>query len=237
MLLKFADHARPDSLASRMRRQRMQLFARLVDSHPAPVRILDVGGTSEFWRDNPAQLRKPIQLTVLNLPPAEAVQSAGVEVLEGDARRMAQIPDASFHVCFSNSVIEHVGGEEDQLRMATEVRRVAQSYFIQTPYKYFPLEAHYHWPGWQFMPRELRARLHQRFNLGWVLRQPDLERARAEVDAIRLLSIREMQRLFPDASIEFERVGPLIKSLMAVRWSGCGGRANDAQVVGRDCPR
>ena len=88
----------------------------------------------------------------------------------GDARQMPMFQDNEFDMCFSNSVIEHVGSAADQMSMAREVRRVAKGYFIQTPNAYFPLEPHFLIPGWQFASVALRARLLQLRNWGWVER-------------------------------------------------------------------
>ncbi|MGH7860878.1 MAG: methyltransferase domain-containing protein [Candidatus Dormibacteraceae bacterium] len=78
----------------------------------------------------------------------------------GDARDLAQFQAQAFDVAFSNSVIEHVGGADDQRRMASEAMRVASHYFVQTPKHYFPIEPHFLVPGFQFMPSGLKAMRH-----------------------------------------------------------------------------
>ncbi len=216
MLLRFlADHQNPDSLAARMRRKRMAPLKRLLSGFPTPARVLDVGGEEGYWKVVRSEL-PAIHLTLLNRSERPGATMSDTEVVLGDARSLGY-DTGSFDVCFSNSVIEHVGDFEDQRAMANEVRRVGKSYFVQTPYKYFPIEPHFHVPAWQFLPLELRIRLHQRFDLGWVKRDPDRESARAYVEHIRLLAAREYQSLFPDARVHYERVGPLIKSMIAVR--------------------
>src|SRR5262245_40383167 len=47
--------------------------------------------------------------------------------------------DQSFDLAFSNSVIEHVGNEEDQLKFAGEMLRVARKIYCQTPCRLFPV--------------------------------------------------------------------------------------------------
>jgi hypothetical protein len=87
--------------------------------------------------------------------------------------------------------------------VAAEIRRVAARWFVQTPNRWFPIEPHVLLPGYQFLPEALQRRLAP---LG----------ASGDYERIRMLDARELQGLFPDASILRERVGPFTKSLMAV---------------------
>ncbi len=217
MKLSCADNSVPNSWASRMRRDRLQQFLATLPHAAGRVRVLDVGGTEGFWANvwNPECER--LSITVLNL---EGEQSSGrlpVRSCVGDARDLSRFGSAEFDVCFSNSVIEHVGTLADQQKMANEIRRVAKGYFVQTPYRYFPLEPHFHFPGWAQLPMWCRAALHRRLNLGWMRAEPDSLKARMDVEQIRLLSIREFRLLFPDGEILMEKVGPLLKSMIAVR--------------------
>lgn len=220
MVLGLADNRDPRSLASRLRRQRMAWFADLLTAVPAPVRVLDVGGTVAFWRSTAADWLPRCQVTLLNLRPEAAEELPGVTSVAGDARHMPQFADSSFDLCFSNSVIEHVGTLFDQQAMAQEIRRVSRGYFVQTPYRHFPIEPHFLVPFWQYLPPGVRTALFRRFRLGWMGRQPDPFLARAEVEQVRLLNRREMQCLFPEATLLAERVGPLVKSLVARKAPG-----------------
>lgn len=119
---------------------------------------------------------------------------------------MTVFPDSEFDVVFSNSVIEHLGTYEDQWKMAEEVRRVGQRYFVQTPNKYFPIEPHFLVPFCQFFPTALRAWLLTRFDLGWHKRAANYKTAR---------------RLFPEANLYKERVWGLTKSFIVYHgWAG-----------------
>ena len=100
-------------------------------------------------------------------------------------------------------MIEHVGGYTDQQRMAGEIRRVGRRYFVQTPNRYFPIEPHFLFPGFQFLPESARRRL-------WRLGMP-----RTPYEAIELLDAAELRELFPDAVILRERAAGLTKSLIA----------------------
>ena len=106
---------------------------------------------------------------------------------------------------------------EDQRRMASEVARVARSYYIQTPSAYFPIEPHFLVPFFHWLPVSLRVRLVQRFALGWYPRLRDRAEASAAVNEIRLLRKGEFASLFPDAEIHTERLFGWTKSYIAVR--------------------
>ncbi len=82
-------------------------------------------------------------------------------------------------------------------------------YFVQTPNRRFPIEPHYQFPFFQFLPGQVQRWLNDHFTLGW--------RDRGIWEDTRLLSERELRRLFPDAEIHHERLLGLTKSLMAVR--------------------
>jgi SAM-dependent methyltransferase len=211
---KFADNRRPGSLANKFRQRRMELFLDLVRMLPAPVRVLDVGGTEGYWQQMGLLGRPGLQVVLLNLH-RESAEAPNVSAAVGDARDLSEFPDGSFDVVFSNSVIEHLGSPEDQARMASEVRRVGRRYFVQTPNRYFPLEPHFMFPGFQFLPERVRVGLVRRFALGYHERMRDPERARAAVAEIRLLSPREMRALFPEAELYRERVLGLTKSVIA----------------------
>jgi len=198
-----------------MRRRRLRWLVDLMRDLPEPVRILDVGGTAIFWRNNRDLLVRKHHITVLNLTASDS-NSADIAFVAGDARAMPYFQDGEFDLCFSNSVIEHVGALEDQLAMAREIRRVAVRYFVQTPSRYFPLEPHFLVPFWQFLPVPLRAALLAKFKIGWMDRQPSYKAARAEVEQIRLLSVSEMRRLFPGSTIKLEKLGGLTKSIVAM---------------------
>jgi hypothetical protein len=126
--------------------------------------------------------------------------------------------DASFDVIYTNSVIEHVGGLEDQRRMADEIRRVGKRYFLQTPNRFFPLEPHFLFPFFQFLPISIRVFLLRNFHLGWFGRIPDAKRAKEIVESVRLLDRKDMLELFPGAHSYDERVFGMTKSFVV-----CGG--------------
>lgn len=187
------------------RHARYDRFARLCRLTPED-RILDVGAgvgaaLERFNTVNP--------ITALDLTPMSSdwIEQANVTQIQGDGTTMP-FADREFAVAFSNSVIEHVPAHL-QAAFASEVRRVSERYFIQTPNRWFPIEPHYQFPLFQFIPERGRRLLNRHFTLGF---QP-----KGYWEPIELLTARDMQRLFPDAVIHRERVLGLTKSLMAVR--------------------
>ena len=213
MFKKLADNREQGSLAVQFRKKRFAFFYSLLSSLKPPVHILDIGGTEDYWKMMELDTSDKVYITLLNLTEAD-VQLPNVKSVSGDARNL-KAEDSSFDVVFSNSVIEHVGKYEDQLRMAQEVSRVGKCYFVQTPNKYFPLEPHFLFPLFQFLPMKIRVLLLQNFNLGWFERTPDAAEATAIVESIRLLTKGEFIALFPKAHIYEEKVFGLTKSFVA----------------------
>ncbi len=213
---KIVDVYNPDSVSVKLRRRRFQLLLKLLESFHRPVSILDVGGVEAFWDMACFPDDGQAEITLLNLEP-QPLSRRDCRGLVGDARNLSIFADQSFNVVFSNSVIEHLALPADQRLMANEIRRVGQSFFVQTPNRWFPLEPHFLFPGFHFLPLGMRAALVRRFKLGWMPRAGSDEEARTMAASIRLLDRREFQDLFPEARIEVEVVLGLRKSFMAIK--------------------
>jgi hypothetical protein len=210
---KIVDNRQDESLATAMRRKRFALFERLLATVPLPLTILDVGGTENFWERMGFADRPGASITLLNIE-VMPTRREQFQAIVGDATDMSIFRDKTFDVVFSNSVIEHVGDFEQQRRMAAEVRRVGHRYFLQTPNYYFPLEPHFLFPGFQWLPRDVRVALIRRFNLGWIKRIPEKAQAQALIDSTRLLRQRELRALFPQAGWYEEKLFGLTKSFV-----------------------
>ncbi len=215
-LRRLADNRRPDSLANRYRQRRFDRFREFVADMPHPIRVLDIGGRPDYWRQMGAATSGEFDLTLINVEPAvEDITDDGMRLLEGDARDLAGIGDDAYDVAFSNSVIEHVGDIDDMARMAAEVRRVAGRYFVQTPCRTFPIEPHFQLPFFALLPERTRAWLTQHFKVGltgW--KSPDRASALARVRRTRLLTRRQFTSLFPEGDLQRERAFGLTKSWM-----------------------
>jgi len=212
-----ADDENPTSFSNKLRARRFQQFESLVASLPRPLRILDVGGTNDFWAQRGWAGRADVQIFSLNLVP-EKRQHENIEPLAGDATDLAQFDERSFDVAFSNSVIEHLFTFENQRRMAAEIQRVGKAFWVQTPNRWFPMEPHFQVPGWQWMPLHLRTAIIQRWRCGWRGPCADAVQARKLVEEVRLLSKSELSAIFPGANLVPERFCGLVKS-----WTAMGG--------------
>jgi ubiquinone/menaquinone biosynthesis C-methylase UbiE len=78
---------------------------------------------------------------------------------------MLPFSDGSFDLCYSNSVIEHVGDFDKMRLLASEIRRVAPSYFVQTPNRHFFIEPHFICPFIHWLPRRIYRRLIRYFSV------------------------------------------------------------------------
>ncbi len=204
------------SISRRMRAKRFAKFVELTRPLPRPLRILDVGGTVPFWEMHGWAGLPDVHITTVNLTAGQSGYE-NIECVKGDATNLNQYADGDFDVAFSNSVIEHLFTFESQRAMASEMSRVARMYWVQTPNYWFPMEPHFCFPGWQWLPEPVRVALLRRRGFGFRGRCPDLEAARECVREVRLMTRRELRRLFPDSVIMPERLFGLVKSWIAIR--------------------
>jgi hypothetical protein len=207
----------PESVNTGFRRERFKHFVELTKRISSnPLRILDLGGEEDYWRDKIPMLDRPAAITLVNIREIE-VSLPGLEMVSGDVRSLSRFSDHSFDVVHSNSVIEHVGQWRDMQAMASEVRRLAPAYFVQTPYFWFPVEPHFRTVGFQWLPEPFRARILMHCGLGFFKKCSTFDEAMRAVQDSSLLDWRMFSTLFPDAELRFERWMGLPKSMMAIR--------------------
>ncbi|TVP98744.1 MAG: methyltransferase domain-containing protein [Balneolaceae bacterium] len=158
-------------------------------------------------------------MTLLNLTkPKPKDLDTGFTVVQGNALDMHMFADKQFDIVYSNSVIEHVGSYANQSRFAAEVRRVGKSYWVQTPSRFFPVEPHFMFPFFQFLPGHVQRQIalswrYSHFKRFGVPRERILD----ELSTIRLLSIREVMSLFGSEGLYREMFLGLPKSYVAFK--------------------
>jgi len=129
-----------------------------------------------------------ITIYLLNLDSQKTNGSNFVSLI-GDATDLSQFSDNSFDLVFSNSVIEHLFTWENQVKMANEVMRVGNNHFIQTPNFWFPIEPHFVFPFFQFLPKPAKILLMLRFRLGNFDKFQNKTKAEEKVHEIQLLRV------------------------------------------------
>lgn len=170
--------------------------------------ILDVGGLPHDW----ISLGYRGQVICVSLSPLRegAWGEGNILYYRQDATALPYRDDA-FDVIYSNSLLEHVGWE-NQSRVASEISRVGKRYWVQAPNRSFPLEPHYRALFFYQLPMWLRRFVAQYWT-------PIVRRTNyylQEVETIHPPSFREMQALFPEATIFRETVMGLTKAFIAV---------------------
>lgn len=201
------------------RTRRFQLFVDILQPSRSDT-LLDVGGMPAFWTSQPQPVRQIDTLNVFDVgwDPSSAPDH-NIRTIIGDGCALG-MPEKSYEIVFSNSVIEHVGAFDRQVEFAAEVRRVGKSLWVQTPAYECPIEPHYYAPFVHYLPHWLQKRTLRWFTVwGWTDR-PSQKQIDFMVDTTRLLKKSEMVKLFPDCEITTERLlGFIPKSYIAIRRS------------------
>lgn len=134
-------------------------------------------------------------------------------------------PNHFFDIVFCSSVIEHVtipkaniwhlySGKSfkqnaaiRQKAFSDEIKRLGKQYFVQTPYKHFPIESHTWLPFMAWLPRVILIPVLKFTNLFWIKRaKPDWY----------LFNKTRMSDMFNDATIFEEKSFGITKSLIAI---------------------
>ena len=183
---QIADNQVENSLSHQMRSKRFTFFKACLQQLPKPITILDIGGTMSFWQSMQFKDAE-VSIILLNLEEAQQLQHPFTSV-QGDATALTQFADQSIDIVFSNSVIEHLFNWENQQKMAAEVLRVGKQHFIQTPNYWFPIEPHWVFPLFQFLPPLVKRWMTQYLSLGHIGKINDPQMAKKQVDEIKLLT-------------------------------------------------
>ncbi len=183
------------SIFSFNRERKYQLFIELMKPH-LETSILDVGFTEEEYRPSDNILEKSYafseKITALGIdqPVKFSARYPKVKAIVYDGKKFP-FSDSQFDLCWSNAVLEHVGGEEAQVLFLQEIKRVGKKAFISTPNKWFPLELHTKFPLLHWLPKVMFDKILTLTGKSW-----------AAGDYMHLLSLKQVQRLLEKAGIE-----------------------------------
>ncbi|KPQ36169.1 MAG: Methyltransferase domain [Phormidesmis priestleyi Ana] len=181
--------------------------------------VLDVGGRPFIW-----ELLKehynivPKKLVLLNTPSENLLCESGdytVKIADG-----CNLPyeNQSFDLVFSNSVLEHVGRKNEMVQFSQECERVGKKIYIQTPNRWFPVDAHLGVAFIHWLPRPLYKKLcflslRYPFTINNPIERRNFDR---EFETTELLTLNQLQHLFPQRKIVAEKFLFLKKSFVVV---------------------
>src|SRR3954467_4463908 len=94
-LRALADDKSAASLSHRLRARRFELFERMVADLPRPLRIIDLGGTNDYWEQRGWAGRNDVSITLVNLDRQER-RHPNIHPTEGDATDLADYADGAF---------------------------------------------------------------------------------------------------------------------------------------------
>lgn len=202
----------PNSVGGKARARRWGLLAEQFPDFET-YRVLDLGGTVNAWLQAPV---RPAHVTVLNISEPGTSDVDWLTPIVGDACEATSIlPPGEYDFVYSNAVLEHVGGHANRERFARAARDLAPRHWVQTPYRYFPLEPHWLFPGMQFLPVAARAQIAARWPLAHCPART-VDEGRSAVLWTELIGIAEMREYFPQSHLHYERVGGMVKSVVAI---------------------
>lgn len=192
--------------------------------------ILDLGGGNGSYMDRFSSSLKDYKIVISDIdePSLEKARSKGYYTTKLDAASN-NLPygDKEIDIIFCNSVIEHITIPKDELwtersyssnfkkesleiqkKFASEIIRSAKKYYVQTPHRHFPIEAHTWFPFISYLNRRTQVKVLKQLNKFWVKKTtPDWN----------LLTEHDMKDMFPDAEIIVNRKLGMKKEIIAIK--------------------
>lgn len=215
-------------LRDRFHEARADRFVERLDPRPGST-LLDVGGSDGSLAERICR-RVPLRVTVADVASETraAALARGFDHVLLDPDAPLPFEPGQFDYLLCNSVIEHVTlpkaecvvtarvphaewearSRAAQRSFAAAIRGLASSYFVQTPHRHFPVDQHVHLPFVHYLSHDNQCRVVAWTDRHWI------KSCQGLVDW-ELLTPAAMAELFPDATVEVERVVGLPKSIVA----------------------
>lgn len=208
--------------------EKLNIFFNNVKNLPVNATVLDLGGSDGSYMDRMKKhFPNTYSMVIADIDESslQIAKEKGYNVILMDASSGGfQFKDKEFDCIFCNSAIEHVTIDKDRIwttiksfrkesleiqkKFADEIRRCARSYYVQTPHRHFPIEAHTWFPLISYMPRFLQIFTIRVLNTFWVKKtKPDWN----------LLDEKQMLSLFPDAKIFVLKKMGFKKEIIAIK--------------------
>lgn len=226
ILERLTNYDNPDSFGSRMRRRRGVALRILIDKcfeRKGSVSIIDMGGEASYWNvlGEAYLLQKRVSITLVNKFEENLPENPNPRIFTTDICDCCVLSydDQAFDIAHSNSVIEHLVDWEHMRAFAQQTRRVARSYYVQTPSYWFPIEPHFGAPFFHWLPEPIRAGLVMRRSFGSHPKAATVDWAMDFIQNARLLDRRQFGHLFSDGHISSEKFAGMTKSFIAIRES------------------
>lgn len=189
--------------------------------------ILDLGGNNGAYMERfKTHCKENYRIIIADIDKGalEEAGQRGYDTRHMDGGEKFPFSDSEFECIFSNSAIEHVTVPKEEIwnfgnnfkersmgiqkNFADEIRRCSKSYYVQTPHRHFPIEAHTWFPFVGFLPRVMQIRLIRLLNRFWFKKTtPDWN----------LLDEKQMKNLFPDANIFVIKKMGFKKEIIAIK--------------------
>jgi len=217
MLKKYInDYHSKSSLGYKFRLKRSIHIRKIIENiffNNGEVKILDVGGNEIFWNTIGLDFldKNKVQIHLVNLMEIQ-VENKNFFVSSIGNGTQLNFKDNQFDIVFSNSVIEHVGSYENMIKFSKEHMRVGKYYYCQTPNFWFPLEPHFIFLFFHFLPDPIKIRLVNNFNLGHFEKTKNKESLKV-IESCKLIDAHMLKMLFKEGKILSEYFLFLKKSI------------------------
>ena len=207
-------------------KEKIQLFISNINLKPNDS-VLDLGGQNGAYMERMKPFLGGCEILIGDIDEKQLAEAErkGYETRYIDGSRDSlPFSDEEFDCIFCNSVIEHVTLPKNEIwhygnhfrrrsllvqrHFADEIRRCSKSYYVQTPHRHFPIEAHTWFPLISYMPRFIQIAAIKLLNTFWFKKTtPDWN----------LLDERQMQDFFPDAKIFVIKKMGFKKEIIAIK--------------------